>query len=561
MPEEQDSLGKNQKKDKPSFQEILPLAKIPKIKREVLNTISKDISEKYKMIVFDKEKNLLKVAMVDPQNLEAMNALQFLAEKEKMGIEVYSITPKLFRDAVNQYLGAKEAVEEAAESLQSEVAEGEASRKKSAESEARETIQDAPISKLVQVIIGHAIDGRASDIHVEPIESNYRVRFRVDGVLHSSLVLPKDVGRAVVSRIKILSNLKIDENRKPQDGRFKIDNEGGKAVDFRVSTFPVVEGEKVVMRVLDKSSGLFDLESLGIMGSNHETLLKKIRDPFGIVLLTGPTGSGKSTTLYAFLQILNKEERNIVTLEDPVEYFIEGINQSQIKPEIGYTFANGLRSILRQDPNIIMVGEIRDSETAELAIHAALTGHLVFSTLHTNDSIGAIPRLVDMNVEPFLLSYSLRVTAAQRLVRRICSRCKEEAKIPPAVVQKIKEELKDVSAEEAEKYGVDLSKELKFYQGKGCEACGNLGYLGRLAIFEVLEINENIQRIISEGENVELKIREEAKRKGMLTIKQDGLLKVLAGMTALSEVERITEGSMSVGGDIDDNKEQAASHA
>lgn len=552
MAEEQESKGKKQANSEIDPPKILPLVKVPKIKKDVLDTISKEIAEKYRMIVFDKEQNLIKVAMVDPENIEAMNVLQFLAEKEKMGIEIYSINLKLFRDAVNQYMGAKEAVEKAAESL--EIAESEISSMESAQPKARETIQDAPISKLVQVIIGHAIDGRASDIHVEPIENNYRVRFRVDGVLHSSLVLPKDVGRAVVSRVKILSNLKIDENRKPQDGRFKINGETGSSVDFRVSTFPVVEGEKVVMRVLDKSSGLFDLESLGIVGSNHEILLKRIKDPFGIVLLTGPTGSGKSTTLYAFLQILNKEERNIVTLEDPVEYFVEGINQSQIKPEIGYTFANGLRSILRQDPNIIMVGEIRDSETAELAIHAALTGHLVFSTLHTNDSIGAIPRLVDMNVEPFLLSYSLRVTAAQRLVRRICSRCKEEVKVPAAVVQNIREELKDVSPEEAQKYGVDLSKELKFHQGKGCEACGNLGYLGRLAIFEILEINENIQRIISEGENVELKIREEAKKNKMVTMKQDGLLKVLAGLTALSEVERITEGSMSVGGDTDDDK-------
>jgi type IV pilus assembly protein PilB len=560
MAEEQKETEKKRGKSKLDFQKVLPLAKIPKIKKEVLDTISQEIAEKYKMIVFDRKQNLLKVAMVDSQNLEAINILQFLAEKERLEIEVYSITPKLFQEVASQYGSTKEAVKEAAVSLQSDLAESRASKSKDFGAEARETIQDAPVSKLVQVIIEHAIEGRASDIHIEPIENNYRVRYRVDGILHSSLVLPKDVGRAVVSRVKILSNLKIDEKRKPQDGRFKIDKEEGETVDFRVSTFPVVEGEKVVMRVLDKSSGLFDLESLGITGKNHETLLRRIRDPFGIILLTGPTGSGKSTTLYAFLQILNKEERNIVTLEDPVEYFVEGINQSQIKPEIGYTFANGLRSILRQDPNIIMVGEIRDSETAELAIHAALTGHLVFSTLHTNDSIGAIPRLMDMNVEPFLLSYSLRITAAQRLVRKICDKCKKEIEISPIIAEKIKEELKNIPREEAEKYGVDLSKELKFYQGKGCEACGNLGFRGRLAIFEVLEINDNIQKIISEGENVELKIRKEAKDQGMITIKQDGLLKVLAGLTTLSEVERVTEGSMSVGGDIDDNKARKISN-
>jgi type IV pilus assembly protein PilB len=554
MAEEKIQEGKKQGKSRTGFQKILPLAKIPKVEREILNTISREIAEKYKMIVFDKKQNLLKVAMVDPQDFEAINILQFLAEKEKMEIEVYSVSLNLFRDAVEQYGSAKEAVEEAVVSLKSELEESRVSDKKITGAEARERIQDAPISKLVQVIIGHAIDGRASDIHIEPIENNYRVRFRVDGILHSSLILPKDVGMAAVSRVKILSNLKIDERRKPQDGRFKIDVENGRTVDFRISTFPVVEGEKVVMRVLDKSSGLFDLESLGIMGSNHEILLKKIRDPFGIILLTGPTGSGKSTTLYAFLQILNKEERNIVTLEDPVEYFVEGINQSQIKPEIGYTFANGLRSILRQDPNIIMVGEIRDSETAELAIHAALTGHLVFSTLHTNDSIGAIPRLADMEVEPFLLSYSLRVTAAQRLVRKICEKCKEEIKISEVIVEKIKEELKQVTREEMEKYGVNLTEEIKFYQGKGCENCSDTGYRGRIAIFEVLEINDKIQKIISEGESVEIKIREEAGNQGMVTMKQDGLLKVLAGLTTLSEVERITEGSMSVGGDTDDDK-------
>jgi type IV pilus assembly protein PilB len=409
---------------------------------------------------------------------------------------------------------------------------------------------------LVQVIIRHAVDGRASDVHIEPIEGKYRVRFRVDGILHSSLVLPDEVGRAVVARVKILSNLKIDEKRKPQDGRFKLEGAEavGNSVDFRVSTLPVVEGEKVVMRVLDKSQGNFDLMSLGIMGRNYEVMMREIKNPFGIILMTGPTGSGKSTTLYGFLQILNKEERNIITLEDPVEYYVEGVNQSQIKPEIGYTFANGLRSILRQDPNIIMVGEIRDSETAELAIHAALTGHLVFSTLHTNDSIGAIPRLIDMGIEPFLVAYSLRVTAAQRLVRKICEKCNQEKEMPPNITQRIKDTLKNVTTEELKKYGINSLEKLKFYEGKGCEACGRTGYKGRIAICEVLELNESIQQVILENGGSEVKLRDEAEKQGMLTMKQDGFLKVLKGMTTLAEVERLTEGSRTVGGDTEDDK-------
>jgi type IV pilus assembly protein PilB len=384
------------------------------------------------------------------------------------------------------------------------------------------------------------------------MDDEYRVRFRMDGILHSSLVLPRYVGRAVVSRIKILSNLKIDEKRKPQDGRFKIEKLG-RVVDFRVSTFPVIEGEKAVLRVLDREEGLISFETLGLIGKNFEILSREIRNPYGIILITGPTGSGKTTTLYAFLQVLNMEERNIVTLEDPVEYYIAGINQSQIKPEIGYTFASGLRSILRQDPNIIMVGEVRDSETAELAIHAALTGHLVFSTLHTNDTIGAIPRLIDMGIEPFLLSASLNAIAAQRLVRKICPKCREEIEVPMAVREKVRKELENMPAEEIKKYGVDISAGLKFYRGKGCEECANQGLRGRIAIFEVFEINSAVREIITDKEGNEIEARKEAVNQKMITMKQDGLLKVLMGITTLSEVERVTEGSLSVGGDLDDD--------
>jgi type IV pilus assembly protein PilB len=364
-------------------------------------------------------------------------------------------------------------------------------------------------------------------------------------VLHASLVFPFQVGRAVVSRVKILSNMKIDEKRKPQDGRFRAEHEG-KTVDFRVSTFPVVDGEKVVIRVLDKNLDIESFKEMGLWGKTGRILKEKINEPHGIILMTGPTGSGKSTTLYSFLKILNQEERNIVTLEDPVEYSLAGINQSQVMPEIGYTFASGLRSILRQDPNVIMVGEIRDGETAELAIHAALTGHLVLSTLHTNNSIGAIPRLVDMGIAPFLLASSMQVVAAQRLVRRICQNCKQEADIPPLMRKKIQEAIAKMPAQELKDYECDPKKPVTLYEGKGCDQCGGTGYHGRMAIFEGFEITNEIRQIITDENANEGRLKEEVAKKEMLTIWQDGLLKALLGITTLTEIERVTEGDFMV---------------
>lgn len=530
------------------------LAKSQPVNKEVLGIVSEDVARKYKMAPFEKEGNLVKLVMVDPQDFEALNVLRFIAENARVEFEIYLAAPSVFEDIVDQYGGAQKAVSDAMMSLQESdyddlfQVQGEEEVKKK-----DEVIQDAPVTKLLSVIIKHAIEGKASDIHIEPVDKECRVRFRVDGILHSSLSVPKEVGRAVVSRIKILSNLKIDEKRKPQDGRFRV-VEDGHPVDFRVSTLPVVDGEKVVLRLLDKGNKVADLEAMGFYGRGKEIALKHIRDPYGIILITGPTGSGKSTTLYSFLQILNNEERNIITLEDPVEYSIEGINQSQIKPEIGYTFASGLRSILRQDPNVIMVGEIRDSETAELSIHAALTGHLVFSTLHTNSSIGAIPRMTDMGIEPFLLSSSLQVVAAQRLVRRICEKCKAETEVPHSMLEFVKKEVGEVAPEEIKNYGLDLSGGLKFYQGKGCEACNKTGYKGRVAIFEALEIDNEIKEIITEKKDNEQEIERHAKKQGMITIRQDGILKALKGLTTLSEVERVTEGSMSIGGEMEDDK-------
>lgn len=521
------------------FLEVVP----KKIDKSILSIIPEDAAKKYRMAVFQKEGESLSVAMVNPQDFEALNVLRFLAEKERLDIQVFLVSEKVFEELLKLYAGADRALDEAILSLKKNelvVSEKDGQLKKSPEVD---VFQDAPIAKLVEVVVKHALDTRASDIHIEPIDGNYRVRFRVDGLLRADLVFPREVGRAVISRIKILSNLKIDENRKPQDGRFRFDTKDS-FIDLRVSSLPVMEGEKVVMRVLEKNSDVSDLEKLGLWGRNRSVLEKKIREPFGIILITGPTGSGKSTSLYAFLQILNKEDRNIITLEDPVEYYMDGINQSQVRPEIGYTFAAGLRSVLRQDPNVIMVGEIRDGETAELAIHAALTGHLVLSTLHTNDAIGAIPRLVDMGIEPFLLSSSLQAVAAQRLVRRICENCKEDFPVTEMQMERIKTLLQTIPKAEIEAYGLDADMKLAFFRGKGCEKCGMTGYKGRIALYETIEIDDAFHDIIADQKGNEGAVGKAAMAQGMILMKQDGLLKVLKGITTLSEVERVTEGKL-----------------
>lgn len=531
------------------------LEEIPKIDESVLQIITQEVSLENKIIPFESNGNNVKIAITDPQNINALNILRFIAEKKRLEFDLYLVSDSMFDELYEKYSGgAEKAIEEAMLSMQGgqDIGGEEMMGETDEEKPQAENLQNAPVTKLLGVIIRHAIEGKASDIHIEPMGKEYRVRFRVDGILHASLSVPKSVGRAIVSRIKILSNLKIDEKRKPQDGRFKV-VENGKRVDFRVSTLPVTDGEKIVLRLLDTNNKVIDLKSMGLMGSGNEILVRNIMEPFGIILMTGPTGSGKSTTLYACLDILNKEERNIITLEDPVEYTIGGINQSQINPEIGYTFASGLRSILRQDPNVIMVGEIRDGETAELTIHAALTGHLVLSTLHTNSSIGAIPRLIDMGIESFLIASSLRVVGAQRLVRRICNECKHEISITPRVLEFIKSQTDNLSQEEIKKYGLDFSKGMHIYEGKGCDECGHTGYKGRIAIFEALEIDDKLKEIIAEKNGNEAEVQRYAEKKGMLTIKQDGILKVLKGLTTLSEVERVTEGSKSVGGDVEDN--------
>jgi type IV pilus assembly protein PilB len=508
------------------------------LSKELLEIASKNTITTYKLVPFELTKeDVLKVAITDPTELAALEALEFLGQKHHYRIELYITSLSSFLSASAR---VGEMTKEVSQALKEVQEKEQAAVKKQTFKPLvidQKLTEEAPISKIVDVIIRHAIEARASDIHVEPSEEDLRVRYRIDGVLHSSLILPKSVHSAIISRIKILSNLKIDEQRLPQDGRFHINLES-KPIDFRVSTFPTVVGEKIVLRILDKSTGAPTLEELGVMGPQFVAVSDAILKPHGMFLVTGPTGSGKSTTLYSVLSMLNKPGVNIVTLEDPVEYFIDGVNQAQIRPEIGLTFASGLRSILRQDPNIIMVGEIRDRETAELAVNSALTGHLVFSTLHTNSAVGAIPRLIDMGIEPFLLTASLNLLAAQRLVRKVCDKCRAETKPTDAIAAKIHEQLQGVNPDQLKDY--DL-KNLKVYIGRGCPVCGNTGFKGRIGIYETLLITKNIQNLINERQPA-IKIQEYAiKEENFLLMQQDGILKALKGLTTVEEVVRVTK--------------------
>jgi type IV pilus assembly protein PilB len=505
-----------------------------KIPSSIIALVPYEAAKKYQFMPLEKDGQTLRVGVVDMDDIEVRNALQFLAEKNQLSIEMISISEKDFKKSLEAYTDSSVTIHEALEFIKTQDEEEE----KNAEIAGKaDVLKEAPVAKIVEVILRNAIEGSASDIHIEPLEDSLRVRYRLDGVLHNTLSLPRKIGPAVISRIKILSNLKIDERRKPQDGRFRI-IEQGKQIDFRVSSLPVSLGEKIVMRVLDKERGLLSLKDLGVEGRNLDVIKTSIFEPYGMILVTGPTGSGKSTTLYSMLEILNKEGVNIITLEDPVEYAIEGLNQSQVKPEIGYTFANGLRSILRQDPDIIMVGEIRDKETAELAVHASLTGHVVLATLHTNDSLGAIPRLIDMGVEPFLISSSLRAVVAQRLVKKICQNCREKANLSDSARETIEKALLLIPKEQ--KKDLKIEGEIKIYKGKGCPKCGGSGMKGRIGIFEVFYMTEEIVNHLSDKVDEE-QLRREATNQGMTNMKLDGIVKVIKGLTTLEEVERVTE--------------------
>ncbi len=502
------------------------------IHKEILNVLPEQTAKNYHLAPFDLiGDHRYKIAIANPKNVQALEALEFLSKKNGFQVDLHLASENSVTFALNQYGNLSTEVSQVLEDT-ADLDIEEVEEKVDTANQLERIVAEAPIAKAVSAILKYAVKNSASDIHIEPTEKQIKVRYRLDGVLVNTLNLPHKAQQALVSRIKIMSNLKIDETRVPQDGRFGGSFDG-KAIDFRVSTFPTVSGEKVVMRLLDKESGIKSLEEIGITGRGFDKLVEGLSKPYGLTIVTGPTGSGKSTTLYASLVRLNKEGVNIVTLEDPVEYHMEGVNQSQINTQIGYTFASGLRSILRQDPDIVMVGEIRDEETAQMAVHASLTGHIVLSTLHTNDAAGALPRLTDMGVEPFLIASSVNTIVAQRLVRRICGRCKTEAALNA-------EELKGIQTiiDEMPKQVKDQLRPLKEYQflkGAGCGVCNQTGYKGRQGIFEVLPLSDPVANALMKHASG-TEIKDIAIEEGMVTMQQDGVLKVLAGITTFAEV-------------------------
>lgn len=530
------------------------------IKREILRLIPERIARQYNVVLFGVEEDGTKLlAMEDPDDIQAIN---FLQKQLGADIKVYianrsNIQAALdqYRDNINSELTKVIDPEDKTEDAEEEISE-------------EDLAEDSPIAQTVNLIIEYAVKAGASDIHIEPREEYVLIRYRVDGVLREANKLPKKVLGALVSRIKILSNLKIDERRAPQDGRFKV-QVSGQLFALRVSTLPIVDGEKVVMRILSEGSRALTLEELGYWGLSLETINKAIVQPHGMILVTGPTGSGKSTSLFSVLSMLNNPTVNISTVEDPVEYRVPGTNQTQVNPKAGMTFVNGLRALLRQDPNIIMVGEIRDGETAGLAVQAALTGHLVFSTLHTNNAATCLPRLLDMGIEPFLIASTVRAVVGQRLVRRICVDCRQEYKPDAAILKQLAEIFHtDNSAvikrihqleSQALESGIGKTNTSKTNKASttglsttdsqitrlwkthedGCESCNHTGYRGRMGIYEVLGSSTSIQKLIVSNATSDV-IQEQAIKDGMITMQVDGFIKALRGQTTIEEILRVT---------------------
>lgn len=493
---------------------------------EALSLVPRAVVERFQLIPFlyDDKTKTLSVAMSNPADLDA---LSFIQQKTGLTIKTFAATPSDVKNAIDaQY--RQELVGEVGKAVK-ETEELQTTTKTVSSEQIGQIIKEAPIAKIVATILEYAVNSRASDVHIEPMEDRVRVRYRIDGILYDRLSLPKAVQDAVISRIKVLSEMKIDEHRTPQDGRFNF-KVGNQEVDLRISVLPTVHGEKIVMRLLRKSGGIPTLPELGLSGTSLKELETAILRPHGIILVCGPTGSGKTTTLYAVLAKLNTTRVNIVSLEDPVEYEIPGVNQVQINPAVGLTFADGLRSFLRQDPNIILVGEIRDGETEDLAIQAALTGHLVFSTLHTSDAAGALPRLLDLGAETFLLASTITAVMGQRIVRKICPHCKESYTPAAQLVAEIRAELGPLMP----------PGEVKLYRGKGCNECGDSGYIGRIGIFEVLTVTEKLAHLILQRADAEA-IEKQAVSEGMIAMKQDGYLKALAGVTTIEEVLRVAQ--------------------
>ena len=499
-----------------------------------LKLVSLDTAKIYKFVPIGVNENILEIGIVDPENVQAVDVLTFIASKLNKPFKLFLITVTAYNKLLEMYDGLTNEVGQALSELDSEIASAKnedliIKGKRNEKNEEEKIIEDAPIIKIVAVILRHATEGQASDIHIEHVGEKIKVRFRVDGVLYTSLVLPTNVFNGVVARIKILAKLRLDEKRKPQDGGFsaKID---GRKIDFRVSTMPSYYGEKVEMRILDPQRGVKPLDELDMSPENLELVKKAINKPYGLILITGPTGSGKTTTLYSMMNELDREKENIVSLEDPVEYQIAGVNQSQVAPEIGYTFASGLRSILRQDPDIIMVGEIRDKETAELAIQAALTGHLVFSTLHTNSSVGAIPRLIDMGIDPYLIAPTLILCIAQRLALRIYPTSRHAIPMDEATKIMLDKQFEDLSDKFKSKINIGDS----IYEAISSPECPS-GTRGRIPIYEMFEVDKELQNLILKrpGEQDVYKL---VRSRGMLTIREDAIVKGLSGQIPFKEI-------------------------
>ena len=493
------------------------------IKKSVLSIISEEMARTRRIAVFDKDDDgFLYLAMEDPGDLETIN---FVEKYTNMSVKVFLTTSRDLDYVYSLY--GKEVVEDFKKVIEDNIRET-ARLKLMGE---KEVAEELPIINIVDAILAYAISLNASDIHVEVLRETVLIRFRIDSVLHEIIRIPKEVHPAIVARIKLLANLKIDEHRKPQDGRFRYEALG-EAMDIRVSIMPTFYGEKIAMRLLKATAKPMSLKELGMLDETIKLVEESIRKSYGMFLVTGPTGSGKTTTLYSTLNMLNRPEVNIVTIEDPIEYYIPYANQTQINPQAGVTFATGLRSILRQDPNIILIGEIRDEETAEIAVNSALTGHLVLSSLHTNDAPTAVPRLIDMKVPNFLISAVLNTVIAQRLVRRICKDCIESYEPDEEIIESLKRQFKEMEGKE-----IEIPKVL--YRGKGCQICNNTGYKGQIGIFEALNFDEDLRRLINEPDFSLDNLRNKAQEKGMVSMMEDGLKKAQLGMTTVEEILRV----------------------
>jgi len=517
-----------------------------KIPPEILHIIPEPIARKQNIVAFRKSGRGLEVAMLDPDDLQTV---EFIKKKSNLKILPRLTSAESIKNVIRQYQKSLQAefgemiTTQEAPSLTSSVTQAHAAESEPQKEELEKAAQDLPIIKIVDTLIKHAILQKASDVHIEPMEKELIIRYRIDGILHETMTLPKQIAPSVIARIKVLSSLKLDEHRLPQDGRFKIETEDYR-ISFRVSILPVYDGEKIVMRLLPETSKGFTLEGLGFWGRNLEVIHHAIKKPTGLILVTGPTGCGKTTTLYTIMDIVNTPEVNISTVEDPIEYRMPRINQTQVNAKIGLTFANGLRSLLRQDPDILMVGEIRDGETAALAINASLTGHLVLSTLHTNSAAGSLPRLIDMDIEPFLISSTINCIEAQRLVRKLIPESVEKYKLTELEIKELEDQIdRKRVLEELRKEKIvgpdDEFEDITFFHPKPTPDFPD-GYSDRIGIHEVLEISETIKDLIVKRADSDA-IEKQARKEGMLTMSEDGFIKAARGLTSIEEVLRVTK--------------------